>query len=132
MKHKHLRRPKRKTWKQKFADSFSGFGEAVCGQSSFYVHLPMAAAVIIAALLLGNFDTVRWSILFLCIAAVITAEMFNTSIELLARAAATSYNPHIRRALNVASAAVLVMSAGAAAVGIILFAEAVWKVFSGN
>ncbi|GHT25897.1 hypothetical protein FACS18942_02090 [Planctomycetales bacterium] len=128
MKHNERRRQMKRTWKQKFADCFSGLSE-IRRQSSFYVHFTAAAAVIIAALLLGNFDTVRWSLLFLCIAVVITAEMLNTALELFARAVITSYNPNIRRALNTASAAVLIIAAGAAATGIVLFTESLWKVF---
>lgn len=120
----------RRTWRRKFADAFSGIRQSVRRQSSFAVHVAAAALVVLAAFLLGNFDAVRWSLLILCIAAVIGAEMFNTALEMLARAVTSAYNPFVGRALNIASAAVLTLAAGAAGVGLLLFAESLWRLTS--
>ena len=50
---------------------------------------------------------VDWSILLLCIFGVLTAELFNSALESVARAIDTRHNPHLAAALDIASAAVL-------------------------
>ncbi|NQU23523.1 MAG: diacylglycerol kinase family protein, partial [Candidatus Nealsonbacteria bacterium] len=52
---------------------------------------------------------------------VFCAEMFNSALESLAKAITDQFDPHVRTALNVGSAAVLVASIGAAIVGAIIF-----------
>jgi diacylglycerol kinase (ATP) len=52
---------------------------------------------------------------------VLTAEMFNSALEALARAITEHSDPLIGQALDIGSAAVLIASAGAAAVGLIVF-----------
>jgi diacylglycerol kinase len=115
----HGKRP----WNQKFADAFRGLRQSVHQQSSYKAHFTAAIAVIGSAWYLGNFDTVRWSILIFCIMTVIAGEMFNTAIETLAKSITSSYNPLIGRALDISSGAVLVLALGSVIVGIILFAE---------
>lgn len=74
-----------------------------------------AAVVLVAALL--RLPPVDWAILIVCIAVVLAAETFNTSLEQLARAITTEHNEHIGRALDLAAAAVLVTAIGAAVTG---------------
>ena len=90
------------------------------GQSSFYVHLTMAAAVTVAAVVL-RVSLIEWCVLVLCISTVIGAEMFNTAFESVARAITQEYNDDVRNALDIGSGAVLLMAVGAAAVGSTIF-----------
>ena len=115
-------RPPR-TWKRKFHDAFSGLGQSVQQQSSYRVHFLFAILVIICGIALGM-DCVRWSVLVLCITVVLAGEMLNTSIETLARAITLNYDEHIAKALNIASGAILVLSIGAAIIGLAIFGEA--------
>lgn len=112
--------PSQRSWAAKFGDAFHGVREEIRSQSSFRVHFTVAAAVILCAAML-RVEPLEWCILLLCIAGVFTAEMFNTALEALARAITDQPNRHIRVALDVASAAVLTASIGAAAIGLILF-----------
>jgi len=107
-------------WKEKFADAFRGLREAVREGSSFYAHFAIAAAVFVAAAVL-RMDAVEWCVLFLCVAGVLAAEMFNTALESMARAITAEKNPHLRDALDIASAAVLTAAFGSVAVGLVLF-----------
>jgi len=107
-------------WKQKFADAFRGLREAVREGSSFTAHLAIAAAVFIAAAVM-RMDAIQWCVLFLCVSGVLTAEMFNSALESMARAITTEHNPHIRNALDIASGAVLTAALGSIAVGLVLF-----------
>ena len=106
----------RRTWLAKFRDALHGCLLAVRGQSSFAVHLAVAALVIATAIVL-QISLVEWCLLTLCIVAVLAAELFNTAIEYLARAIDEKHNAHLGKALDIASGAVLLAALGAAAVG---------------
>ena len=108
------------TWLQKFRCAFRGVTFAVHSQSSFAVHLAVAAAVVVAGLLL-QVSLVEWCLLVLCIVAVVAAELANTAIEHLARAITDEHNEEIRDALDVTSGAVLLAAISAAIVGTLVF-----------
>ncbi|MGI9428854.1 MAG: diacylglycerol kinase [Bythopirellula sp.] len=104
-------------WRRKFACALRGLSVGVRGNNSFYVHL-VAAGIVVAVAAWLNVSSVEWWVLLLCISMVLTAELFNSSIELIARSITTDEHPQIRDALDVASSAVLVASVGAAVVGL--------------
>ena len=107
-------------WLRKFRDAFRGVKAGVRGQSSFFVHLFLTAAVIVAAVVL-RVDLIEWCILLACIAMVLTAEMFNSALESMAKAITGESDPHLGNSLDIGSGAVLVASIGAATVGSIIF-----------
>ncbi len=111
---------RRRTWPRKFHDAFRGLRLGVWGQSSFWAHFAAAAAVVAAAAVI-RVGMVEWCLLLLCIAAVLAAEMFNSALESLARAITDEHDPHVRDALDIGSAAVLVASIGAGLVGAVVF-----------
>ncbi len=112
--------PKR-TWADKFRGAFRGFRQGVRGQHSFLAHFFAAAAVIAAGVVLKIDNRLSWCLLVLCIAVVLAAEMFNSALESLAKAITDEHDPHVGRALNIGSAAVLIAAIGAAVVGAIIF-----------
>jgi diacylglycerol kinase len=117
----HEQKPYReRSWPEKFSGAFRGLKEGVRGQSSFFVHFFVAAAVIMAAAILGM-QLAQWCLLLLCITIVLAAEMFNSALESLARAVTDRLDPHVGRALNIGSAAVLIAAIGASIVGTIIF-----------
>jgi diacylglycerol kinase len=109
-----------RSWPEKFRGAFRGLKEGVRGQSSFFVHFFIAAAVITTAAILGM-SLLEWCLLLLCITLVLAAEMFNSALESLAKAVTDRLDPHVGRALNIGSAAVLIAAIGAAVVGAIIF-----------
>jgi diacylglycerol kinase len=110
----------RRSWSDKLADSLRGIRTGIRGENNFAVHLVMAAAVILVAALL-QVTREEWCLLVMCIAAVLAAEYFNTSLERLAREVDRNHNPNIGAALDMASAAVLIAAIGAAIVGCVVF-----------
>lgn len=78
------------------------------------------AALVIAAGGVLRCSLVEWCLLVLCIATVLSSEMMNTAIEHLAKAVSEKRNPFIADALDMASAAVLLASVGAAVVGVVV------------
>ncbi len=118
----------RRTWSQKFADAFRGLARAVRSQSSFFVHLWVAAAVVAAAAVL-RVSVVEWCLLVGAIGVVLVAEVFNTAIESLARALPVGRHPRIRDALDMAGGAVLLSAAAAAVIGAIVFLHRIAVMF---
>src|SRR5262245_5287962 len=108
---------KPRTWYEKFRDAFRGVRSGTRGQKSFQVHLFMTAAVVVAAAIM-RMDLWQWSILLLCIGGVLTAEMFNSALEHMAKVIDKDHNPELGEALDTASAAVLFACIGAGVVGI--------------
>jgi diacylglycerol kinase len=113
-----------RSWGCKFRDAFRGVKEGIRGQSSFFVHLFIAAVVIAAAVVLGV-SRIEWCLLVLCIAGVLTAEMFNSALESMAKAITGDSHPHLGNSLDIGSAAVLLASIGATIVGAIIFGHRV-------
>jgi diacylglycerol kinase len=112
--------PPPRGWLGKFADAFRGLFVAVTTQSSFAAHLPVAA-VAVAAAVWFRIGPGEWCAVALAIGGVLAAEVFNTSLEELARAVGRYPDPGIRDALDCASAGVLVAVLAAVVVGLIIF-----------
>ena len=115
----------RRCWLQKFRNAFRGMKQGVRGQSSFFVHFFVAAAVLATAAVL-HVSRPEWCMLILCITIVMAAEMFNSSLESMARAITDQWSPHLRNALDIASTAVLVAAIGASVVGAIILGSRVF------
>jgi len=118
----HDQRPSsERSWPEKFRDAFHGMKEGVRGQSSFYFHFFMITLVIAAAVVFRIDTVTEWCVLILYITVVLTAEMFNSALEHMARAITREVDPHLGTALDIGSAAVLVASIGASVAGGIVF-----------
>ena len=111
-----------KRWSKKFGYALRGCIVAFRQEDSFAVHLPMAFMVLAYGIMVGLGRT-EWLLLVLCVAIVISAELFNSSIERLATTITQEVHPSIRDALDMAAGAVLVVSIGAALVGLIILSS---------
>jgi diacylglycerol kinase len=120
--------PAGRGWLRKFGDAFRGLFLAIGTQSSFAAHLPAAAAAVLCGWLLGLSGT-EWCLVALAIGGVLAAEVFNSSIEELARAMNTGPHPRIRDALDLASGGVLVTVGTAIVVGLVLFVPRIIALF---
>ncbi|MBL8796571.1 MAG: diacylglycerol kinase [Planctomycetia bacterium] len=114
-------RPKpRRKWREKFADAFRGVKLGVRGHSSFFVHFFCAALALTAGVVL-RCDYWDWCLLVLCIGLVLTAELFNSTIETLFHGLDQFTKDRIKGCLDIAAGAVLLASATAVIVGSIIF-----------
>ena len=113
------RKPAR-SWSQKFAGAFRGMMQGVRGQNSFHVHFVVGSLVIIAGFVFRA-TRIEWCLLTICITVVLAAELFNSALESMGKAIDTQHNPHLEKALNISSAAVLTTSFGASIVGTMIF-----------
>lgn len=117
-------------WSDKFRDAFRGIAQGVRGQSSFAAHLLITLLVIAVAAAI-QVRLWEWAVLTLCMALVLTAEMFNSALEHLAKAVDREFNPHLGAALDIASGAVLIAALGAAIVGFLILLPACWRFWFG-
>ena len=119
----------KRTWYRKFRDAFRGVLQSIHTQSSYRVHFCFALFVPVVAIFL-RLSLMEWCIILFLIAIVIAAEMFNTSIEALSRVVTSNYDERIKRSLDIASGAVLMICIAAALIGTMIFVSAflrLWK-----
>lgn len=112
------------SWRDKFRDAFRGIARAVASERSYWVHLPLAVAVAVAASAL-HVSLVEASILALCVTLVLALEAVNTALEFLAREVAHEPRPNVAAALDIASGAVLIGAIGAVVVGVVVLGSRV-------
>ena len=86
-------------WGNKFSNAFRGVARGMRGQSSFAVHVVMAGLVLLAGFLM-QLNQVEWCLIVLCIAIVISAELFNSSLETMARTIDRTENYELARPLT--------------------------------
>ena len=103
-----------------FKFAWAGVRSLFRSQLNAKVHLAAALAVVVAGLAFG-ITAVEWCLVVLCIALVLAAEALNTAIETLADALHPEQHPLVGRAKDLAAAAVLICSIGAAIIGAIIF-----------
>lgn len=105
------------SWLNKFRCAFRGVWLGVSGHSSFLVHIPATLAVPIAAYWL-KCNGWQWCVLTLCIGLVWSMELANSAIEHMARGLCPRQDPEVGKALDIASAAVLVAAIVSALIGL--------------
>lgn len=110
---------KRRTLADSFGDAARGALFAVKTERNMRIHVTAAVYVLFFAPFLGV-SRGEYAALILAIALVITAEGFNTAIEMLCDFAQKSYNPFIGRTKDIAAGAVLVCAVFAAIIGFVV------------
>lgn len=106
-------------WFTKFQHALRGVGVALRDRS-FMTHLPPAIVVLCSAVYLGV-NRLDFILLIVCITLVLSMEMMNSALEHLARQITSEKSSTIGAALDLAAAAVLVVSFAAVVVGTMIF-----------
>jgi diacylglycerol kinase len=117
-------------WIAKFRVAAHGAMRSVRTQPSFWVHLPVALAVIVMAAWL-RVELWRWAALVIVISVVLTAELINTAVEQMVAVLHPTKNERIGNALDAAAAAVGVAAAGAVVVGLLTLGPPLWQAMTG-
>ena len=113
-----------------FRNARKGMRLSIKSERNIRIHLFIAALVVVTAFCL-NFSINKFCILFLTIAAVISAEMFNSAIEFSLDAIFHNrYSRMVGMAKDIAAGAVMVVSISAIMVGVLLFAPQIISLFS--
>lgn len=110
----------RRPWREKFRVALRGVKMGIRGHSSFFVHFFITALVLAVAIVLGC-SPVEWCLLIGCIGLVLTAELFNSTIETFFRGFDEDARSQAWPALDIAAGAVLLASITAAIIGCIIF-----------
>ncbi len=112
--------------KQNFSSTFKnarkGMRLSIKSERNIRVHLFTASLVLVTAYCL-NFSIVKFCILLLTIAGVISAEMFNSAIEFSLDAIFHNrYCRMVGMAKDIAAGAVMLVTISAVMIGVLLFA----------
>jgi diacylglycerol kinase len=116
---------KPRSWRGKFQVAFRGLKLGIRGHSSFCVHFFFTALVLLTAFVL-DCERLEWCLLIGCIGLVLTAELFNSTVETLFRGFPDELKKRTWPALDVAAGAVLLASLTAGVIGLIVFVPKFW------
>lgn len=108
-----------------FGYAFHGLWYALRTQRNVRVHLAAAILVTIAGVLL-HLSALEFALIYVAIAGVFIAEMFNTVIEICVDLAKPEYHPLARIAKDVAAGAVLLSALLAVVIGLFVLGPHVW------
>jgi diacylglycerol kinase len=108
-----------------FTYAFRGLWHALRTQRNARVHLACACVVTIAGLLL-RLSASEFALLYVAIAGVFIAEMFNTVIEICVDLARPEYDPLAGLAKDVAAGAVLLSALLAVVIGALVLGPHLW------
>jgi undecaprenol kinase len=103
-----------------FKYAFQGIAHSFRNQLNFRIHVLIALIVVTIGWYIG-LSPVEWCIILISMAAVLTAELFNTSIEQHVDATHPLWNEAAGKTKDIAAAAVLVVSFFSAIIGLIIF-----------
>lgn len=113
-----------------FVDAARGVWIVVRDEPNAWLH-GGATVVVIAAGLALDVRAADWRWLIVAISSVWVAEALNTALERLCDAVVPERHPLIRDAKDIAAGAVLLSAAGAAVIGILVFAPYLVARFAG-
>lgn len=103
-----------------FQVAFEGIYHALRENRNLWIHLIIAALVIVASIIL-RVSRVDFVVLIVMIVLVIASEMINTSLEEMTDLITNEHKKEAKAAKDVAAGMVLVTSLGALVVGIVIF-----------
>ena len=103
-----------------FSYAFAGVLELLRSQHNARIHL-LATVLVFSVGCWFGIGAQQWALLFIACAMVWCAEALNTAIEFLADAVTTEPHPLIKKAKDVAAAAVLIVAVFSLAIGVVVF-----------
>ncbi len=103
-----------------FRAAVNGIAYVARHETNFRIHLVFVLLVISGGCLF-SISSMNWMMLFLSMAFVLCAEIFNTSIEVLCNKVQPAQDPLIRIIKDVAAGAVLLSAIAAIVIGLIIF-----------
>ncbi len=103
-----------------FRYAFSGLGFILRTQQNAWVHLTIAAVVVVTGLVVG-LESSEWLWISSAIALVWFAETMNTGFEYLCDAVSPEHSADVEKAKDIAAGAVLICSVYAIVVGALVF-----------
>ncbi len=109
---------------KKFINSFKyaiqGIISSIKVERNIKIHFIIALLVILGGIIL-QISNIEWLICIALIFVVISAELFNTAIEITLDVVMPEKNSKVKKAKDISAGAVLMVSIGAAVIGIMIF-----------
>lgn len=104
--------------------SFAGQGirSAITSEPNMRIHLAAAVIVVLAGFYLELSNT-EWCLVILAIGLVLTAELFNSSLEELVDLLQPAQQPLAGKIKDMAAGAVLIAAISAACIGLLVFGK---------
>lgn len=103
-----------------FKYAINGIYQTLLTQHNFWIHL-VIMALVVAFGFLTDLSVAEWLIILICIGFVLSAEIFNSAIELLVDIVSPEYNDKAGIVKDMAAGAVLVSAIVSAIVGLFIF-----------
>jgi diacylglycerol kinase (ATP) len=103
-----------------FRYAFRGIFELISMEHNFRIHL-VVLIIVIAAGIIFRIELTSWFAIILVSALVLVSESFNTSVEKLADVINPEPDERIRKAKDIAAAAVLISAIAAVITGLLIF-----------
>ena len=123
--HKQLPQSEWKKFVAGFRYAFSGLWYTLRTQRNARVHVSIAILAILLGVVL-HISTIEFALVFVAIAGVFIAEMFNTVFELCIDLASSEYHPLAKIAKDVAAGAVLLSATLSVVIGLLVFVPHLW------
>ena len=120
--------PQKTEWAKFIASfhyAFAGLWYALRTQRNMRVHVLIALIAIVLGIIL-RISAVEFALVFVAIAGVFIAEMFNTVIELCVDLASPDYHPLAKIAKDVSAGAVLLSAMLSIVIGLFIFVPHLW------
>jgi diacylglycerol kinase len=112
-----------------FTYAFNGLKYCFKNELNFKVQL-FFAIVTVGLGLSFSLSITEWIIILFCIGIVLSAELFNTVIEIICNKIDPNYNSTIKIIKDVSAAAVLVLSLVSAIIGLLIFIPKIFKLYA--
>lgn len=113
---------RRPTLLQSFNHAFQGMVEAVRRERNMRIHLAVALVVLVLSVFL-NLSKLELAAIFISIAFVLAAELFNTAIESVVDLLTEDYHERAKTAKDLAAGGVLVTAVNALVVAYLIIAD---------
>jgi diacylglycerol kinase len=114
-----------------FGHALAGLAHMLGSQPNARIHSAATLAVIALGLWLG-LGRIEWAVLSATVGLVWASECFNTAIESVVDLASPDLHPLARIGKDVAAAGVLVASAAAVIIGLLILGPPLWSKLAGG
>jgi diacylglycerol kinase len=112
-----------------FRYAFRGLIALIRFEHNFRIHLVMLAAAILAGIFFG-ISLSEWTAILFVSSMVLVSESLNSAIEYLSDAVSPGKDERIRKAKDIAAAAVLISAISAVITGLLIFIPELMKLFA--
>ncbi len=113
-----------------FRFAFTGLADLILSEHNFRIHLIVLILVIAAGFLFG-ISPAEWIAVIVVSAIVMISEALNSSLEQLADLISPGQNEKVKKAKDMAAAAVLIAALASVITGLIIFLPRLYRLFTG-